>query len=138
MLAAMAGNTRPKWVIWVDPDIDIRNHNDIDWALSFRVQPARDVIVVDNTPAGPSDPSVDLSKPRPERTSSCIGIDATRPFGGKFSEVADVPGWRECEVHELAGFSSRPAYSRGTVYGSECGGERVCHSWSHLVGHCYL
>src|SRR3546814_3279802 len=30
ILEAMAGNTRPKWVIVVDPDIDIRNHNDID------------------------------------------------------------------------------------------------------------
>ena len=104
ILAAMASNTRPKWVIVVDPDIDIRNHNDIDWALSFRVQPARDIIVVDNTPAGPSDPSVDLSKPRPERISSTVGIDATLPFGASFSEVADVPGWREFPVPELDGF----------------------------------
>ena len=103
ILAAMASNTRPKWVIIVDPDIDIRNHNEIDWALSFRVQPARDVIVIDATPAGPSDPSVDLSRPRPERISSCIGVDATRPFGSPFSEVADVPGWREFDVPELDG-----------------------------------
>jgi 4-hydroxy-3-polyprenylbenzoate decarboxylase/2,5-furandicarboxylate decarboxylase 1 len=104
LLAAMASNTRPKWVIVVDPDIDIRNHNDIDWALSFRVQPDRDVFIVPNMPAGPSDPSVDLSKPRPERISSAIGVDATLPVGQPFSEVADVPGWREYAVPELDNF----------------------------------
>ena len=70
-------------------------------ALAFRVQPARDVIVVDNIPAGPSDPSVDLSRDRTMRTASAIGIDATRPFGEKFYEVADVPGWEEYAVPEL-------------------------------------
>jgi 2,5-furandicarboxylate decarboxylase 1 len=35
------------------------------------------------------------------RTASSIGIDATRPFGKPFSEVADVPGWEAFEVPEL-------------------------------------
>ncbi|SFZ83074.1 4-hydroxy-3-polyprenylbenzoate decarboxylase [Devosia enhydra] len=103
ILAAMTSNTRPKWVIVVDPDIDVRNPNEIDWALSFRVRPAKDIIVIDNLPAGPSDPSVDLSRPRPERISSAVGVDATRPFGEPFSEVADVPGWEEFDVPELDG-----------------------------------
>ena len=30
-----------------------------------------------------------------------IGIDATRPFGEKFYDVADVPGWEDFEVPEL-------------------------------------
>ena len=32
-----------------------------------------------------------------------IGIDATRPFGKPFSEVADVPGWEDYDVPELNG-----------------------------------
>ncbi len=61
----------------------------------------RDVIIVDNVPAGPSDPSVDLTRDRTMRIASQIGIDATRPFGEKFYDVADVPGWEDYEVPEL-------------------------------------
>ena len=37
------------------------------------------------------------------RTASAIGVDATRPFGKPFSEVADVPGWEDFEMPELEG-----------------------------------
>ena len=77
ILAAMASNIRPKWTIIVDPDIDVHSSTEVEWAMAFRVQPQRDVIVIENTPAGPSDPSVDLSRDRTMRISSCIGIDAT-------------------------------------------------------------
>jgi 4-hydroxy-3-polyprenylbenzoate decarboxylase/2,5-furandicarboxylate decarboxylase 1 len=102
ILSAMATNVRPKWVIIVDPDIDVHRSSDVEWAMAFRVQPARDAIVIDHIPAGPSDPSIDDPKiDRPMRTASAIGIDATRPFGKPFSQVADVPGWAEFEVPEL-------------------------------------
>ena len=59
---------------------------------------------VGDIPAGPSDPSIeDPTRPRPMRTASAIGVDATRPFGKPFSEVADVPGWEDFEVTELEG-----------------------------------
>src|ERR1700761_517739 len=103
ILAMMASNIRPKWTVIVDPDIDVHSSTEVEWALAFRVQPARDVITVDNVPAGPSDPSVDLTRDRTMRISSSIGIDATRPFGEKFYDVADVPGWEDFEVPELNG-----------------------------------
>ena len=46
-----------------------------------------------------SDGSVSLD-PACARTT-IIGIDATRPFGKPFSEVADVPGWEDFSVPEL-------------------------------------
>jgi 4-hydroxy-3-polyprenylbenzoate decarboxylase/2,5-furandicarboxylate decarboxylase 1 len=101
ILSAMSSNIRPKWTVIVDPDIDVHSSTDVEWALAFRVQPARDTIIVDNMPAGPSDPSVDLSRDRTMRIASQIGIDATRPFGEKFYDVADVPGWEEYDVPEL-------------------------------------
>ena len=101
ILAAMASNIRPKWTVIVDPDIDVHSSTEVEWAMAFRVQPQRDVIVIENTPAGPSDPSVDLSQDRTMRISSCIGIDATRPFGEKFYDVADVPGWQDFDMPEL-------------------------------------
>jgi 4-hydroxy-3-polyprenylbenzoate decarboxylase/2,5-furandicarboxylate decarboxylase 1 len=101
ILAAMASNIRPKWTIIVDPDIDVHSSTDVEWAMAFRVQPQRDVIVIENVPAGPSDPSVDLTRERTMRISSSIGIDATRPFGETFYDVADVPGWQDYDVPEL-------------------------------------
>ena len=47
----------------------------------FRTQPARDVIVVDQLPAGPLDPSVSDDIPLDQRRGSALGIDATYPFG---------------------------------------------------------
>lgn len=101
ILAAIASNIRPKWVIVVDPDIDVHNSAEVEWAMAFRVQPQRDVMVIETLPAGPSDPSVDLSKARTLRLSSAVGIDATRPFGEPFYEVADVPDWQSFAMPEL-------------------------------------
>ena len=102
ILAAMASNIRPKWTVVVDPDIDVHSSAEVEWAMAFRTQPAEDAIIVERIPSGPSDPSIDdPTKPRPMRTASAIGIDATRPFGKPFSEVADVPGWEDFEMPEL-------------------------------------
>jgi 4-hydroxy-3-polyprenylbenzoate decarboxylase/2,5-furandicarboxylate decarboxylase 1 len=92
-------------VIVVEPDIDVHSSSEVEWAMAFRVQPGADVIVVDAIPAGPSDPSIDDPKlARPLRTASAIGIDATRPFGKPFPEVADVEGWRDFAMPELDRF----------------------------------
>lgn len=102
ILSAMSSNIRPKWTVIVDPDIDVHSSAEVEWAMAFRTQPQKDVIIVDQIPAGPSDPSIDdPTKPRPIRTASAIGIDATKPYGKPFSEVADVPGWEEFEMPEF-------------------------------------
>ncbi len=101
ILAAMATNLRPKVVTVVDPDINVQSSAEVEWAVAFRMQPQRDVIIVDALPAGPLDPSVDDSVSLDSRTASAIGIDATRPFGAEFQKVADVPGWQEYDFPEL-------------------------------------
>src|SRR6266567_3181192 len=104
ILAAMASNIRPKWTIIVEPDIDVHNSAEVEWAMAFRVQPHNDVIVVDQIPSGPSDPSIDEpTKPRPMRTASAIGIDATRPFGKPFSVVAVALRKKDFAMPELDG-----------------------------------
>jgi 2,5-furandicarboxylate decarboxylase 1 len=58
-------------------------------------------------PSGPADPATITLSADGERISaalalsSAVGIDATLPFGEAFSEVADVPGWREFAMPEL-------------------------------------
>jgi len=59
------------------------------------------VFVIDQTPAGPLDPSVDESVALAARTSAAVGIDATIPFGEPFAEAADVPGWQDYVMPEL-------------------------------------
>lgn len=71
-----------KFTIVVDDDIDVRDPNAVNWALSFRVQPERDVFIMSNAAAVSLDPSqapADIpQEDRSRRTSSKIGIDATR------------------------------------------------------------
>jgi 2,5-furandicarboxylate decarboxylase 1 len=77
-----------KQVTVVDDDIDVRDPIDVEWALSTRMQPDRDVIIVPNLACSTLDPSV----PRP-RTSAGWGIDATAPLAGKEKfEKVKVPG----------------------------------------------
>jgi 2,5-furandicarboxylate decarboxylase 1 len=125
LLAAISTNLRPKTVVVVDPDIDVHSPDQVEWAMAFRMQPKRDVIIVDSIPSGPLDPSVDDSIALDARTGSAIGIDATYPFGAEvksatevpaaghvcgpavaehgheFFEVAAVPGWQEYDFPEL-------------------------------------
>jgi 2,5-furandicarboxylate decarboxylase 1 len=103
ILATIASPLRPKWVTVVDPDVDVHNPAEVEWAMCFRVQPQRDVFIIDQTPRAGCDPSVANPGDRPitELLSSAVGIDATIPLGEPFPEVADVPGWREFELPEL-------------------------------------
>ncbi|WP_094023635.1 UbiD family decarboxylase [Maliponia aquimaris] len=65
-----------KMLIVVDADIDARNWDDIAWALATRMDPARDVMVLDNTPMD----YLDFASPR-EGLAGKIGIDATTKIG---------------------------------------------------------
>lgn len=61
-----------KWVIVVDHDIDARDWKDVIWAVSTRMDPARDITVVENTPID----YLDFASPE-SGLGSKIGLDAT-------------------------------------------------------------
>jgi 4-hydroxy-3-polyprenylbenzoate decarboxylase len=61
-----------KFVIVTDDDIDARNWSDVIWALSTRMDPARDVTLVENTPID----YLDFASPQPGLGSK-MGLDAT-------------------------------------------------------------
>jgi len=71
-----------KWVVVVDEDIDIRDYFQVLWAMSWHVQPARDVYVNRDTAAAGLDPSLaEEDVDQDERKvvlSSKVGVDATR------------------------------------------------------------
>ena len=72
----------------MDEDINPRNPLEVEWALSTRMQPDRDIIIVPRLACSTLDPSA----PEP-RTTAGWGIDATKPMrdNEKFAKVR-VPG----------------------------------------------
>ena len=74
--------TLGKFTVVVDDDIDVRDAFMVNWALSFRVQPHKDILIAPNTAAlrlDPSQAAEDVPPQDPSRlTSSKIGIDATK------------------------------------------------------------
>ncbi len=61
-----------KWVIVVDDDINARDWKDVMWALSTRMDPARDITVIEGTPID----YLDFASPE-SGLGSKIGLDAT-------------------------------------------------------------
>ena len=61
-----------KFIIVVDDDIDIRNWQEVIWAMTTRVDPARDLTLVENTPIDYLDFASTVSG-----LGSKMGIDAT-------------------------------------------------------------
>jgi 4-hydroxy-3-polyprenylbenzoate decarboxylase/2,5-furandicarboxylate decarboxylase 1 len=96
MSALTAARVRPKLVIVVDDDINPRDPAQVEWAMAYRVQPDRDVVIVDRLRGVPLDPS----SPEPG-VGSVMAIDATRPFGTAFPDTTRVPGADEFRVPGL-------------------------------------
>jgi len=75
-------NKEPKYLVVVDDDIDIRNPFEVEWAMSFRSQPGRDLMVANDVIAIGLDPStapVDVPEHDPRRRlGSRLAVDATR------------------------------------------------------------
>ncbi len=69
-----------KTIIVVDDDIDIRSWDDVMWALSTRMDPSRDLLLVERTPVDP----LDFASPL-EGLGGKMGFDATRKIGSETS-----------------------------------------------------
>jgi len=67
-----------KFVIVCDDDIDARNWNDVIWAMTTRMDPARDTITIENTPMD----YLDFASPT-SGLGSKIGMDATNKWPGE-------------------------------------------------------
>jgi len=62
-----------KFFIVVDDDVDVHSMDDVLWAVTTRTDPARDTIIIDNTPTDTLDPASPLVN-----LGSKLGIDATQ------------------------------------------------------------
>jgi len=103
-----------KFVIVVDDDIDARNWQDVIWAVSTNVDPARDITVIENTPID----YLDFASPE-SGLGSKMGIDATakippetnRDWGRKIRMTDDIIDevTRKWEAYGLPG-SGKPIW----------------------------
>ena len=70
--------TYTKFVIVTDEDVDIRSMNQVWWAMTTRMDPARDTLVIDRTPVD----YLDFASPV-SGIGSKIGFDATSKWPGE-------------------------------------------------------
>ena len=61
-----------KFVIVTDEDVDVRNWQDVIWAMTTRMDPARDTTIIENTPID----YLDFASPV-SGLGSKVGFDAT-------------------------------------------------------------
>lgn len=67
-----------KFIVVVDEDVDIRDWKEVIWAITTRVDPSRDTVLVDNTPID----YLDFASPV-SGLGSKMGIDATNKWPGE-------------------------------------------------------
>ena len=71
-----------KWVIVVDDDINARDWKDVMWAISTRMDPARDITLIEGTPID----YLDFASPE-SGLGSKVGLDATNKVAPETSRT---------------------------------------------------
>ncbi len=75
-----------KFVIVVDDDVNVRDWKDVIWAMTTRMDPARDTVMIENTPID----YLDFASPV-SGLGSKVGFDATNKWTGETSREWGVP-----------------------------------------------
>jgi 4-hydroxy-3-polyprenylbenzoate decarboxylase len=75
-----------KFILVTDEDVNVRDWNDVMWALTTRVDPARDTLLVENTPID----YLDFASPV-SGLGSKMGIDATNKWPGETTREWGTP-----------------------------------------------
>ncbi|MCL4146441.1 UNVERIFIED_CONTAM: hypothetical protein GTU68_007261 [Idotea baltica] len=84
-----------KFVIVTDDDINARDWNDVIWAITTRMDPKRDTVMIDNTPID----YLDFASPV-SGLGSKIGLDATNKFPGETNREWGEPIEMDAAVKE--------------------------------------
>ena len=75
-----------KFIVVVDEDIDIRQWDDVIWAITTRMDPSRDTVLVENTPID----YLDFASPV-SGLGSKMGLDATNKYEGETNRAWGKP-----------------------------------------------
>lgn len=106
-IAALAADPMIKLAVIVDDDVNVRNEQEVWWAVATRTQADRALTLVPESYVAELDPSAHSIRSRSERASlnTKWAIDATRPIDIPFQERADVPGkfWKNIDLSNYLG-----------------------------------
>ena len=75
-----------KFIVVVDDPINIRNWEDVIWAITTRMDPIRDTVMIDNTPIDYLDFASPISG-----LGSKMGLDATNKWSGETTREWGTP-----------------------------------------------
>ena len=84
-----------KFVIVTDDDVDVRNWEDVIWAMTTRMDPTRDTVLIDNTPID----YLDFASPV-SGLGSKMGLDATNKMPGETDREWGEPIEMDDEVKQ--------------------------------------
>ncbi len=84
-----------KFVIVTDDDVNARNWNDVIWAITTRMDPARDCTIIENTPID----YLDFASPV-SGLGSKMGLDATNKWPGETDREWGEPITMDQEITE--------------------------------------
>ncbi len=80
-----------KFIVVTDDDVDIRNWHDVIWAITTRMDPVRDTVLVDRTPIDSLDFASPVSRPRrqdgPRRDHQVAGRDRAASGAGRSATI---------------------------------------------------
>jgi len=82
-----------KFVIVTDADVDVREWQDVIWAITTRMDPSRDTVLIDNTPID----YLDFASPV-SGLGSKMGLDATNKWPGETDREWGRPCAMSAEV----------------------------------------
>jgi 2,5-furandicarboxylate decarboxylase 1 len=85
VLGPTAGAPQAKYCIVVDPDVNVRDLNQVLWAVYTRCQPSEDTMLFPVMVGAPLDPSAPV-----HRHTSKMGFDATVPLGASSARYGRV------------------------------------------------
>jgi 4-hydroxy-3-polyprenylbenzoate decarboxylase len=84
-----------KFIIVVDDDIDVRDWKEVIWAVTTRVDPARDLLIAENTPID----YLDFASPV-SGLGSKLGLDATNKWPGETARMWGKPIAMDVQVKQ--------------------------------------
>ena len=97
LLGAFAAHYDIKYAVVVDPDVDIHDPREVEWAIATRFQADRDTVIVSDSQCSKLDPSTD------DGLGAKLGFDATIPLDApemKFKRIR-VPGEAEVDLAKV-------------------------------------
>lgn len=97
IIAALGSNKDLKQIVIVDEDVDIFDLQDIEWAITTRVQASQDLVIIPRALGSSLEPSHGL-----RGVTDKVGIDATKPLGeiGVKFERAIIPGFENIDINK--------------------------------------